>query len=175
MTDQELRDLVAQLAISQAKTDEQIAATDRKLKELSTMLGGVANSQGEAAEEFFINTVSQHPVINGIRFDSLHPNLIVMKDDKKFAEFDMVLVNGKAAALFEVKHKPSVKDLEQVLLALKKYREAFPQHAKYKLYGGIAGFTVSKAVVNAAQKHGLFVLKRSGNVFESQNKMLHSF
>jgi hypothetical protein len=181
-TTEELFALFEKIAQAQAKNEVVQAETSAMLKdiaakhkELSQMLGGVANSQGDAAEEFFINSVTRHPVINGIRFDSLHPNLIVMKDEKKFAEFDMVLVNGKAAALFDVKYKPQVADLDKVLASLKKYREAFPEQAKYKLYGGVAGFSVSKAVINAAHKHGLFVLKCSADVFESQNKTLHSF
>ena len=63
MTDQELKDLVAGLAVAQAKTDVQLAATDAqlaktgvKLDRLAELYGGVSSNQGSAAEEFFYYT-----------------------------------------------------------------------------------------------------------------------
>jgi len=60
MTDDELKELVAGLAIAQAKTDEQqaktdqqLAKTDAKLDRLAEMYGGVGNNQGAIAEEFY--------------------------------------------------------------------------------------------------------------------------
>jgi len=64
MTDQELRDLVANLAISQAKTDEQLKElkasnqrTDERFEDLRTsnkrmgiLLGNISNNQGDVAE-----------------------------------------------------------------------------------------------------------------------------
>ncbi len=43
MTDTELKELVASLAISQQKTDEQLAKTDAKLDRIATLVGNIAN------------------------------------------------------------------------------------------------------------------------------------
>jgi len=68
MTDDELKELVASLAISQKETDIQIKElsvsqketgiqlkeTDRKLDKVAKMLGGIGDNQGDVAEDFFI-------------------------------------------------------------------------------------------------------------------------
>ncbi|MBF0266683.1 MAG: hypothetical protein HQL46_15580, partial [Gammaproteobacteria bacterium] len=77
MTDDELRDLVASLAVANkelrdsqkvtdeqlaktdaqlAKTDAQLAKTDVKLNKLAEMYGGVGNNQGKVTEEFYYNS-----------------------------------------------------------------------------------------------------------------------
>ena len=66
MTDDELKALVASLAVAQQKTDEQMTRTDeqilsllesqketdRKLEKVSDLLGGIGKNQGDVAEEF---------------------------------------------------------------------------------------------------------------------------
>ena len=75
MTDDELKELVASLAVSQKETDRQQKETDIQIKELSgsqketdiqlketgrkldkvaKMLGGIGDNQGDVAEDFFI-------------------------------------------------------------------------------------------------------------------------
>jgi hypothetical protein len=56
MTDDELKELVASLAVSQKETDEQLKETDRKLDKVAKMIGGVSQSQGDVAEDFFYNS-----------------------------------------------------------------------------------------------------------------------
>ena len=119
MTDQELKDLVASLAVSQdrtdaqlAKTDAQLAATsaqmaltdaqmaktDAKLDRLAKLYGGVADNQGSSAEEFFFNSLCAKPMLGGMSFDRVSANQEVAKG-KQQAEFDIVMVNGKSVAV----------------------------------------------------------------------------
>ncbi|MCK4493977.1 MAG: hypothetical protein KAU26_07960 [Methylococcales bacterium] len=60
MTDNELKELVASLAISQKETDKQrketgkqLIETDRKLDKVAKMLGGIGANQGD-----FIRTIN---------------------------------------------------------------------------------------------------------------------
>ena len=60
MTDDELKNLVASLAIdskvlreAQKQTDEQMKRTDEKLKSVGIQLGNMSKNQGDIAEEFF--------------------------------------------------------------------------------------------------------------------------
>jgi len=50
MTDQELKDLVASLAIQSAKTDAMIDRLGEKIQNLADMYGGMGNNLGEEAE-----------------------------------------------------------------------------------------------------------------------------
>ncbi|MDI9335360.1 MAG: hypothetical protein QM533_13400 [Cytophagales bacterium] len=167
MTNDELRSLVAALSIAQAQTDI-------KLNKLADLYGGIADNQGSVAEEFFFNSLNANPVIGGIKYDRVTPNLIVGNKGKQ-SEFDMVLVNGNSVALIEVKHKAHLSSLDQLEMQIKRYRESFPEHANYKLYGGIAGLSVPDETVKEAHKRGLFVLKQQGNVFAVDAEAMRAF
>jgi hypothetical protein len=167
MTNEELRELVTSLSIAQAQTDI-------KLNKLADLYGGVADNQGSAAEEFFFNSLNANPVIGGIKYDRVTPNVIVGSKGKQ-AEFDMVLVNGNSVALLEVKHKAHLSALDQLEKQIKRYRELFPEHASYKLYGGIAGLSVPEDTVHEAHKRGLFVLKQQGDVFAVDAEAMRAF
>lgn len=162
------------IAAEQAETSAEMKLTDIKIKKLAELYGGVSDSQGSAAEEFFFNSLNANPVIGGIKYDRVTPNLTVGKARKQ-SEFDMVLVNGNSIAIIEVKHKVHLSTLDQLNQQINAYRELFPEHANFKLYGGIAGLSVSKAIVNEAHKRGLFVLKQEGKVFAVDAKAMRAF
>jgi hypothetical protein len=50
---------------------------------------------------------------------------------------------------------------------MQRYRELFPEYKDYKLYGGVAGFSVPDEVIEQAHERGLFVLQRKGDVVEA--------
>jgi hypothetical protein len=188
MTDQELKDLVASLAISQAatdaqmaktdaqmaKTDAQLARTDKKFKTMQSMLDGISKNQGSVAEEFFYNSLKSKPIVGAVSFDQITPNLIVGRKGKE-SEFDVVLVNGSSVALIEVKYKAHVNDLAQVHEQIKRFRRDCTQYKDYALYGGIAGLSVPNEVSKAAKAQGLFVLKRKGELLETQAEGMTAF
>ena len=199
MTDQELKDLIASLAVKSdrldaqiaagaaetrlsqaktdaqmAKTDAQMAKTDEKLNRLSELYGGVSSNQGSAAEEFFLNTLTANPEVGGITFDEILPNLQIHNRSGQ-AEFDIVMVNGSSVAVIEVKYKVHPSDIDKACKNLKRYREFFPKHKDYALYGGIAGFSVPPDAVKAAKEQGLFVLKRVGEVLKTDAKEMRAF
>ena len=91
-----------ELEISQAKTDEQMKKTDARLDRVAKLVGNISNNQGDIAEEFFWNTISSNPILNGIKYDSSHKNAhkrIGNTED----EYDILMVNGKDIAIIEVK------------------------------------------------------------------------
>jgi Holliday junction resolvase-like predicted endonuclease len=203
MTDQELKDLVASLAVKSDRLDEQLARTDaqlaqtdtkfeeklsqmqaetradliesaRVLKEVSRRMGAMASNQGDVAEEFFFNSLDAKPQIGNITFDSVTPNQIFSRKGSS-SEFDIVMVNGQSVALIEVKYKAHVSDLDQVEEQVQRYRKWRPEHKDYKIYSGLAGFSVPPDVVKEAQQRGLFVLKRTGDVIEAETGAMKAF
>ena len=126
MTDQELKDLVVGLAISQAKTDEQMKCNEAKLTKMGVLLGNISNNQGDVAEEFFYNSLEDKKDLAGIHYDFIDKN---WKSSTKTLrdEFDIVMVNGKDIAIIEVKYKAHEKDLEKLLTQKHtNFRELFP-------------------------------------------------
>jgi hypothetical protein len=53
MTDNELKALVAGLAVAQKATDEQMKRTDEKLERIGINRGNISKNLGDVAEEFF--------------------------------------------------------------------------------------------------------------------------
>jgi hypothetical protein len=58
VTDDELKALVASLAVAQQKTDEQFKETDRKLEKVSELLGGIGKNQGDVCRRVFLQQLS---------------------------------------------------------------------------------------------------------------------
>jgi hypothetical protein len=162
-----LQDVLALFEQTNAMLKENAAAqaqTERKLNKLAELYSGVSENQGAMAEEFFFNSLNANPVIGGVQYDRITPHLIVGAKGKQ-TEFDLVLVNGNSVALIEVKSRARLTALDQLEKQLTRYRAAFPEHASYKLYGGIAGLSVPEATIEEAHKRGMFVLKQKGDVF----------
>ena len=176
MTDQELKDLIASLAMktdeelnrlkeAQLKTDEQLKKTDEQLKKLAEQVGGIGNNQGAVAEEYFYNSLKEKMKLLGMEFDDIGLN---WKKSKKGIEdeFDIVLINGKNIALIEVKYKAHKNDVERLDKKVKNFRKLFPEYSHLKLYAGIASFHIYEVAKELAKQKGYFVLKRNGNVIE---------
>jgi hypothetical protein len=202
MTDQELKDLVASLAISQKETDRQIDKTgkqiqelresqketdrqlqeadeylkkssiefEKRIKKLEKLVGGIGNNQGDAAEEYFINSLEKKLQIGRIKFDYLVPNYVI-KSKRIRDEYDILLVNKDTIAIIEVKYKFHIDDLDTLPKKLANLKQ-FSPYKNHTIYAGIAGFNIPDDVVEEALKRGYFVLKRSGEVIERFKKEL---
>jgi hypothetical protein len=179
MTDQELKDLVASLAIAQQKTDEQfkktdeqmkrtdeqLKKTDEKLNRIAKMVGAIGNNQGNVAEEYFINSLKDDIRIGSKKFDILIPNFVIQSKNI-VDEYDILLVNGEELAIIEVKykvHKNDILTLEKKIQNIKK----LPQYKNYRVYAGVAGFNITKGVIELAKESGYFILQRKGNVIHT--------
>jgi Holliday junction resolvase-like predicted endonuclease len=213
MTDQELKDLVASLAVAQvenlkgfaelrasqakteeilkshtvalaaaqaktdaqmAKTDAQMAKNDAKYASTLEMLTGITTSQGLVSEEFFYNTLADTLCVAGIKYDSITSN-IKHKVNGKWMEVDLLLENGSSLAIIEVKYRARNSNIEQLKNTIKNYREAFPQHKQFKIYAGIASFSIDEFVATQAHAQGFFILKRKGDLLEVDTQGMRSF
>ena len=180
MTDDELKALVASLAVAQQKTDEQIAdllesqkdtdlkfkETDRKLQKVSDMLGNIGSNQGDVAEEFFFNSLVDDPHLGGIHFDDISKNDYKQRG-KLQEEYDIVMTNGNAIGIVEVKYKAHENDLGKLERKMRNFKTLFPWFNDYKLYGAIASFHINDDAKKEALKRGLFVLQRKGEVVQT--------
>ena len=188
MTDDELKGLVARIAIAQertdaqlaktdaqlaktdaqlAKTDAQLAKTDAKLDRLAEMYGGVGNSQGAVAEEFYYNSLKADPVLGGVRFDFIDKN-ITRSHAGVEDEFDLLLVNGRDVFVVEVKYNAHEKDLRRLLdTKATNFRRLFPEYAEHEQHLVLAAFHVHDELKRTALEQGVTVLQRKGDVIES--------
>ena len=178
MTNNELKELVAGLAVSQAKTDAkfletsaifketeaQMKRTDEKMERIFTEMGGISNNMGSSAEEYFYNSLSDSLQLGGIHFDEIGKN--VQKKSKRLEdEYDIVLYNGDCIALIECKYKAHENDLRKLIdKKVDNFRNLFPYYKDYKFYLGLASFSFYPELEELAKEKGVAVLKQKGDV-----------
>ena len=188
MTDEELKALVASLAIAQQQTsekmdrtdeqitrtealmrltDEQMKRTDEKLECIGIHLGNVTRNQGDVAEDFFYQSLVKDNHLGGIRFDDITKNMQKHRGDIQ-EEYDLFMTNGDAIAVVEVKYKAHENDIDKLDRKMDNFKKLFPIYKNYKLYGALASFHINDDAKKEALKRGYFVLQRSGNVIHSE-------
>jgi hypothetical protein len=192
VTDDELKELVASLAVSQQKTDEelknfvksihiaqqktdeqmkrteeQMKRTDKKLEKVSELLGNIGRNQGDVSEEFFYNSLLEDIRLGDIHFDSIAKSL---KDHrgKTQEEYDIVMTNGHAVGIVEIKYKAHENDLDKLERKMQNFKKLYPRYQDCKIYGALAAFNINDTAKKAALERGFFVLQRSGKVLHTE-------
>ena len=193
MTDDELKALVASLAIAQKATDEQMKlnaiaqkATDEQMKRtdeqikrndkmltekldrMGITLGSVTNNQGDVAEEFFFQSLIKDNHLGSIHFDDVVKNMEKHRGQIQ-EEYDLVMTNGDAIGIVEVKYKAHENDLDKLDRKMRNFKKLFPIYQNYKQYGAIASFHINDAAKKEALKRGYFVLQRSGDLVHTES------
>ena len=157
-----------------AKTDAQLAKTDAQLAKTERILSGIGINLGHAAEEFFSHSLQKNKILGKIRFDAVALQLKAHKG-KVQDEFDVVMYNGDAVGIVEVKHKVHPADVEQLIMRkLPNFKALFPKYADAAFYLGIAGMSIPQEVVEMAEDEGVAVLRQEGRVL-AMNDNLKSF
>ena len=93
------------------------------------MYGGVSNSQGAVAEEFYYNSLKDKPVLIGMNFDSIYKNIAGNRHGVE-DEFDLVSVNRDNVFVLEIKYKAHPRDLARLLRKSEEF-----QYAASAVYG----------------------------------------
>ena len=180
MTDLELNEKFAALAVAQtnseaqfarteaqfARTEAQMSKTDATLERMGIHLGGITNSNGSITEEYFYNALKDKPILGGVTYDIVDRN-IKANFSKVRDEFDIVLYNGDSIALIECKTKAHENDLMKLVeKKASNFKELFPYYKHYKIYLGLASFCFYDELEVMAQKQGVAILKQKGEVLE---------
>ncbi|MFU8790165.1 MAG: hypothetical protein ACNA7G_14135 [Methylobacter sp.] len=171
MTDDELKALVASLAVAQKVTDEQMKLTDQQMKHtdeqmrhtdreiaslresqketykqidkalersaaqleksgrridrLAELYGNVSQNQEDVAEEFFLNSLLKDNHLGAIRFDDVTKNMEKHRGQIQ-EEYDLVMTNGDAIGIVEVKYKAHTNNLDKLDRKMRHFKKLFP-------------------------------------------------
>jgi hypothetical protein len=182
MTDQELKDIVASLAVSQQetgkqvrataeqmkKTDEQMKRNEEKLSRMGYRLGSIGNSQGEIAEEYFFNSIKEDLKLGGVQYDDLYPNMGRVNKKGLEGEYDMVLINGTEIAIVEIKYNAKLEDIARFITRqYPTFKKLYPEYKNYKHNLGFASFHISDDVKQKALDNNIMILQRKGDIIET--------
>lgn len=169
MSTAELKEIVANLAKSQAETDRQMKETDRKLKELSELFTGQWGKLVEALVNAGLPSLFRSV---GIKVHQVSRRHEVVDDlGRKLAEVDILLHNGGEDVAVEVKTTCRPKDIDEHIERLGVLHESILTYSSgsKKLYGAVAALRYEADADVYAKKKGMYVLESREGLFSVTN------
>jgi hypothetical protein len=152
--------------------------TDKRIKEVSKQIGGMAASNGAMAEESIFNALEKDMTFAGIEFDDIQKNLQIVDYEKlkTLTELDVVMRNGDALAIIEVKYKVDKKDVKELLLNKLNYvKQYFPKLKDYKIILGVGGMSFDDDAIKEANENGIGIIKVIGDKVEYDTERIKYF
>ena len=158
----DLKQLVADLAVAQQKTDKQI-------KELGKQVGGIGEKFGSFTEGLAYPSMRKH-LYQKYSIDNTAANYLKRLPNGEFIEFDAFgFTNGSVntAVVVEVKSHLQSKHIYEMVQELTNFRTNFPEFKDKKLYGILATVrVVSKELRREIFEHGLHLAIIHDDVFD---------
>jgi len=149
---------ISDLKASQQKTDSQMRRTDAKLDRIGKQLADLGLVQGEVAEELFYRNLRSLFRKRKVTFEKVRRN--VKKKGK--GEYDIVAVDEGRVLVIEVKNKLEKRIVNEFIEErLPRFKELFPEYARYRVEGGIGALVVKEDVGRYAEKAGLYVMTQT--------------
>jgi hypothetical protein len=173
--DRKFEELAAERAERDRRLDRSIEELAKSGKETRRDLAGTTESNGLVAEELVYNSLSEKMSFAGIEFDDiiygLRRKVRLANGEKIAGEYDVVLTNGAAAAIIEVKYRVRKEDLDRLLdTRLPKFKKLFPNFKDFDIYLGLGGLSFEVGIEEMALKQGIGTLKFNGEVMEINDK-----
>ncbi len=185
MTDEELKELVADLARGQAKTDKALQdlvrtqergekKTDEALQDLAQTHKRVTKQLGELGNRFGGFTEGMAlPSIREILSDQLGVDAVVTdaraRRNGSSLQIDAVgIANGEVGKVYlvEIKSRLREEGLQQILKHLRSFGEFFPEHRGKIRYGILVAVDVPEALEKRVLQQGIYLAKIHGDLFE---------
>ena len=149
--------------------------TDRQMKELRKQLGGISDSQGSFAEEYFFNSFKKRKkTFFGKKFDDIKKNLYCFSQGIE-AEYDIVLYNSDSVAIIEVKFKVKKEHIEQLIKKAEIFKILHPAYKDFNIYLGLASMVFPSGLEEKCSQQGIAVIKQVGDMVVIQDKNLRVF
>ena len=148
---------------------------ERRMKKMEETLGGWANNLGQFAEEYFFNSFENgQRNFFGENFDEIEKNIKGIKKDYK-DEYDILLINGKAIGIIEVKFKAHENDLPKILGKADTFRANFPEYKNHKIFLGLATLSFYPELEQECIREGIAIIKQVGDNVVINDKHLKVF
>jgi len=140
--------------------------TDRRMKAWGIELNGISKSNGDFAEDYFINAFEQDKLIfAGMHFDYMKQDINVsnLKSGRRDEQYDIVLYNDESVVIIEIKYKACKNDIYDIIRKAETFRDWFPEYADHKIYLGLAGMSFLKNTVKNAENKGIAIIRQKGD------------
>ena len=159
MTDNELRELVASLAVSQKETDDQI-------KELGKQIGGLGRKFGSYTEGLALPSM-QHILQDKFHMEIISPSVRVKKGGDEMEIDVLAYANSTTNEVYVVEVKSHLKEegITQLQKIIKNFRKFFPEHKDKKLFGILAAVDMSTQLKNRILSLGFYAASIKEDIF----------
>ncbi len=175
MTDQELRNLVAENARTitrmQQEAEKRSKDVDKQLSKVGREIGWIGNTFGRFTEGLFMPSLEKI-LFKDFGLDTVSPR-IQRRQNGSMVELDVLAFSngGKnSAVVVEIKSKLRDDDIKVFLNQLANFPKLFPEHKDKKLYGMIAAVGISAEQKVAMEKLGIYVVQIKDDVFRLVSK-----
>ena len=187
---QVVAEMQEETARQMVETDRKMAETDRKMTEtariveengrqiakLDKHLGGLSNNHGLFAEEYFYNSIKKgEKTLFGEKFDKLIKSELIEDDNKTKGELDMMLINGKAVAIIEVKFKAREKHIDRMFKKVKLFRDKFTEYQNHQVYLGLASMVFDEGIEDKCKENGIAIIMQVGDTVVIYDENLSTF
>lgn len=179
-TDQDLREIMATLAMKhvsltelQAETKREMQETNRSLRktmrELGRQIGGLGEKFGSFTEGLALPSMKK---ILSRRFgmEFVAPYVERRKGDRVM-ELDVLAYSNSTvneAYVVEVKSHLRQDGIQQMKQILREFREFFPEHADKEVYGILAAVHIPEKIREKVLREGLYLARIHDGQFELQ-------
>ena len=148
----------------------------QRMKELEKHVGGMANTQGDFAEEFFFNSIDKSKEnFFGEKYEIIERQRKRTFKNGVSGEYDIMLINGKSIGIVETKFKAQQDDIDKVLKKVETFRATFPEYKNHILYLGLAAMSFGKGVEKKTKEEGIAVIKQVGQTMVVIDNHLKAF
>jgi hypothetical protein len=152
----------------------------KKFKSMNTDIAGITKGQGQLAETIFFEHLDNSQRFAGLYFDTVDSNQkrrANAPDGIRIGgQFDIIMKNGTAVALIEVKHKAEQSDvIDLVTRKIRNFQILFPEYSNHKIYLGLAALIFDQKAEEEIQKHNVGMLKLNGEMVEVVDQGLAPF
>jgi hypothetical protein len=145
--------------------------------EVRNEIGGIGKSNGEMAEQTIYNALKRDMTFAGIKFDDLLPK--AKRHSSKLnleGQYDAVLVNGKEAAVFEIKYKVRPEDVVKLATKqLESFRKLYTEYANYQIVLGVGGMSFEDGALEEAEARGIGIIRVIGEKVEYQTDNVRKY
>ena len=170
MTDNELKELVASLAISQKETDKQIKERskkiDKQLVELGKQIGGLGKKFGSFTEGLALPSMEKI-LKKEFKMEAICPSVRVHKAGQDIEIDVLAYANSSINEVYIVEVKSHLREegIMQLQNIMQNFRIFFPEHKDKKVFGIIAAVDMSATLKKRALSLGLYTAKIKEDIF----------
>jgi hypothetical protein len=188
-TAEDVWQILAELAMAQRQTDQQLKETDQQLKETDRKILAVSEEVRQVSQEISavnkqISAVNKQIGDLGGKWGRFVENMVApacetiflkrgipvhqvsqrvkKRLDGQTLEIDILVTNEHHVLVVEVKSSLGVSDVKDLRADLTQFRQFFPEYAHKQLYGAVAGIEIEEGADKYAYRQGLFVLAQAG-------------